>query len=347
MRLKALILAFLGMVMAAPAWAFEAEVGAQLKQDQYWQRESLLQGRSLDYRQSEHSQFGLIGFGLGAHYFSVQGERVTLEGYNGAGDQLQAQSYEVVTPRWDFRHSNLELSLWRRFESPTESGGSYQKDWSEPGVYATDHFAIKTEKNREFFEVNGGVDLDRRLATGGQIERRQYPWYEFALGAYNSKQKGWRSYSRKRRQEYPQIDPDTAEFLYGFEYYDRRPVEPGPEAYWKQFRIAFDRISLVGTTGIEAKVESDFSFFLWDSQNQFGFALIGRNLKVTYDSEDKSAPYRVESSSGQLLQRYEYKGETQIWGSPLLLKWMYRYTDSPFLADYRQDMARISLAFDY
>lgn len=328
------------------AFAFEVEVGSEVRRAQYWQRESLIKGRDLDYREQEFSQWGLMGFSLGGHHFSARGEERRLEGYNRQDDQLQSQTTQVVIPRWDYRDRNLNISLWRVIETPVEAGGSYSKAWSEPEVYERDFVQIKLEENREFFEFNSGVDMERELAESDQILRRHYQWYEFAMGAYNKNLKGWRLYARQRREEFPEVLSGQEYNLGGFEYYDKKPVEPRPEAYWKQFRFAVDRIALDETLGVQAKIESDFSFVAFESQQILSFSFIGRSLKPTYD-DSWTNPSRVENETVQLIQSYEYRGQTQLWGSPFLLKWLLRYQDAPVLADYRQDLARISLAFDY
>lgn len=343
---RVLLVGALVLCGAAPAWAFEVEVGSETRRTQHWQREDLITGRDLDYLEQETAQWGRIGFGLGRHHFSVRGEQTTLEGFNRVGDLLQSQTSQVVVPRWDYRVTNLQMSFWRVMETPVESGGSYAKAWEEPESYALDFWNVKTEKNREFLEFNSGMDVERELAESGRILRRHYQWYEFALGAYNKDLKGWRAYGRKRRQEYPEIDLASAVYLGGFEYYDKKPVEPRPEPYWKRLRIAVDRISIADQQGFEGRIESDFSFVAFESQQVFKVTFIGRNLKLTYD-DSWTQPSRVESGTGQLLQQYEYLGQTQLWGTPFLLKWRYRFTDAPFLADYRQDVASLSLAFDY
>ena len=349
---RVLVLGFflaLGLVLGAvpQALALEAEVGEASLVQKDWHRDSLLEGRILGHSSEEQTTWAFLSVPWDDQVWSARKETVTLSHYNQNGDLLEQRITERITPRFDYKTKNLELGVWRTLEQPKTQTGSYSLSQPEPTQYPLDFFAAKVEKNREFIEFNGGTETDHSLAQGSKINWKTYQWRELAMGAYNRNYKGWRLWSRQRLEYYPNASSDKVVALSGFTYYNNMPVKPDLEAYWKSLKVHLENLAIGETTGGQVRIESQFSFFLGSSQNLLTYQMTARSLKPTYDDNGSTTPYRQVGSGAQLLNQFTYQGEVQLFGSPMYLKWLYQYADTPILADYRSDWVSLSLGVNY
>jgi len=339
-------LLFLWLIFCPLAFGFEAEVGSHQDQYRYYSRESLLTGREQDFRHEESVQWGKMGFAWGKHRFSAEKKQITEKSLNRIDGVLDQRVSEEIIPRWDYHKKNLQLSLWREILSPLEQNGTYGLAWAENKQFPLDNLRAKVEKNREYIEFNLGFDRDRKLIEGSQIEQRYYLWQEFALGAYNQRQRGWRINLRQRQEVFPVVLAQK-NWLTGFEYKNDQPAKPSTQAYWKSSLFKVEQYMLGETVGIAVRLENDFTFMLADSQQIIGLHLKLSSLKESFDQTDYQTPYRVDAAGGELRESLVYQGQTHLWSSPILLGWSYRYTDLPVMATYRGDQFEIFLAFNY
>ncbi|OGH02045.1 MAG: hypothetical protein A2600_04880 [Candidatus Lambdaproteobacteria bacterium RIFOXYD1_FULL_56_27] len=327
--------------------ALEAEVGGSSLVQKDWHRESLLNGRILDHRSDEQSTWAYLSFPWDDQVWSARKETVTLRHFNQNGDLLEQRVVEKITPRFDYKTQNLELGIWRTLEQPQSQSGTYSLGEPEKTQYPLDFFTAKVEKNREFVEFNGGTEMDHALAQDSKISWKVYQWREVALGAYNRNYKGWRLWSRQRLEYYPSAANDKVVPLSGFTYYNNLPVKPNLEAYWKSLKVHLESLAVGDTTGGQVRIESQFSFFLGSSQNLLTYQMTAKSLQTTYDDGGTTTPYRTVGSGFQLVNQFTYQGEVQLFDSPMYLKWLYQYADTPVLSDYRSDWASLSLGVNF